>query len=566
MSEKRGAIGRAPFWGALLALAALVLALLAGVFLPVYTDEIGWRFQERAGFDGVDKMYSEVCGLATLASPPWFMWPARWYSALFNGLFPEPIWLRLSGVFYALAWLGLALLLLRRLTRNRENRAFIAMIGPGLLALGTLPLVLVWSRPEQPIMLAAAGALLIAFADRATMPRPETTTRAAWLRSLGIVALFALAVSYHVKGVFLFPLIAGCLLFASRGKHAHVPRIVAAGLTVATTVSALSYWRARFDCPENEVLATSYARQNLSAELFQIGSLQDGLNLLGALLNNVRLLEYVANIGPQDDPLSHWLQHNQIETQASFYWFLALAAAWSLALLLALIVIVWRGWTDLRARHLDPRIALAVLCLVIAAGWSATQNVRNVYEAKFVLPLLVLAIMLALSAGVPKWLEAARNLIAAGIALFAVVSPIGIAMIYAPSLAAATQQGGYVEKQPFSVSVFNYGREKQQIEAAARLCGIDTGPASRAVMFDDATYPALIHTRLPQHYLGVIGGWNGKIADPLDYLQSRQSSGALISCRLFEEYLPIDARRVGNYCCLAPQDLSSLSKPASRSP
>ena len=88
--------------------AVLVLAILAGLFLPIYTDEIGWRFQERAGFDGVDKMFSELCGPNTLARPAFFMWPARLYSALFNSLFPAPIWVRLSGILYALAFGALA--------------------------------------------------------------------------------------------------------------------------------------------------------------------------------------------------------------------------------------------------------------------------------------------------------------------------------------------------------------------------------------------------------------------------------------------------------------------------
>ena len=60
------------------ALGVLIAALLAGLFLPVYTDEIGWRLQERAGFDGVDKLYTEICGPNTLARPPFWMMPVRY--------------------------------------------------------------------------------------------------------------------------------------------------------------------------------------------------------------------------------------------------------------------------------------------------------------------------------------------------------------------------------------------------------------------------------------------------------------------------------------------------------
>ena len=84
--------------------ALLGAAILCGMFLPVYTDEVGWRFQERAGIDGVDKMFAETCGANTLARPPFFMMPVRAYSAFFNTAFADPFFVRVSGVLYALAW------------------------------------------------------------------------------------------------------------------------------------------------------------------------------------------------------------------------------------------------------------------------------------------------------------------------------------------------------------------------------------------------------------------------------------------------------------------------------
>ena len=79
-------------------LAVFVLAILAGIFYPVYTDEIGWRLQERAGFDGVDKLFTQICGPNTLAHPPFWRMPVRYYSALFNSLFADPLYVRLSGI------------------------------------------------------------------------------------------------------------------------------------------------------------------------------------------------------------------------------------------------------------------------------------------------------------------------------------------------------------------------------------------------------------------------------------------------------------------------------------
>jgi hypothetical protein len=59
-------------------LSGFVTMIVLGTALPLYTDEIVWRFQERAGFTpGVDPMFSDTCGPNTLARPPIFMIPAR---------------------------------------------------------------------------------------------------------------------------------------------------------------------------------------------------------------------------------------------------------------------------------------------------------------------------------------------------------------------------------------------------------------------------------------------------------------------------------------------------------
>ena len=52
------ALGASPAFTRLVA-GAWGLSLLLGLLVPVYSDEVGWRLQERAGLDGVDKLYSE---------------------------------------------------------------------------------------------------------------------------------------------------------------------------------------------------------------------------------------------------------------------------------------------------------------------------------------------------------------------------------------------------------------------------------------------------------------------------------------------------------------------------
>lgn len=534
-------------------LGLLSVALISGIVLPVYSDEIGWRFQERAGFDGVDKMFSEACGPNTLAVPPWFMMPARWYSALFNGLFADPFWIRVSGILYALLWVALAVLLVRRLTGDRENRAIIVTTGVGLLALGTMPLLMVWSRPEQPIALAAVGALVVAFADGPAWPWGHSTSRQAWVRSFGIWALSCVAMSYHVKGLFLLPLMLGCLFFASRGPKALLPRSVAGLAILATTASAMAYWRGRLACPNDPILQKAYNDNNLSGMISQISSWEEARTVLGKLFDNISIFEYITDIGPQIDPLSFWLEHGQISDEASFHWFVAIALAWAMALIPAGLAASAALFRSARKRRLDPRATLALVTFGVAVAWSSMQPIRNVYESKFVLPLLILAILLGLSARASDRLKPGLHVITALIGLFALVSPVAIGAIYAASFERGAREQGYLSAQQYSVGVFGYAKLRPQIEAAAKLCRIDLSK-SHAVMIDDVTYFPFIHSKLPQHKFGVIGGWNGEIDDPVAYLKSRNSDGAVVGCHYLEGDLRSRAKQVGPFCCLGPPD------------
>jgi hypothetical protein len=74
----------------------------------------------------------------------------------------HPFAVRLSGVAYALVWMVMLLALIRRLTADGQRRGQLTTLACGLMGLGLMPWLLVWSRPEQPIILSATAALLIA--------------------------------------------------------------------------------------------------------------------------------------------------------------------------------------------------------------------------------------------------------------------------------------------------------------------------------------------------------------------------------------------------------------------
>ena len=530
-----------------LILLMLVAALVAGMLLPVYTDEVGWRLQLRAAFDGVDKMYADHCGPAALPVPPFFMWPVRWWSAFWNGHFPDPFWLRLSGVGYALGIVGLLWLLGRRARADlplpepgaRDRAGTLLLAAPfALLALGQLPLLLVWSRPEQPLLLCVLGALLLGWPGGGR----------ARLRIAAIVALATIALSYHMKGVVLAPLfllLIGHIAWRRRdwigGAAGLLPLAAMAGLAAA-------YWVGRSRCPGDPVVARMYERLSDVSELTGSRGI-DGI--VAALNNNLGLGAYFASAAPVRITMSAWLEQDRIAPGLENFAGLLAVMLGGLFLVGVALALLQGARAGGRGAIADPRWTAALLIVALLFGWAAIQPGKNIYEAPFVFAMLAAAWLLAFSvSGMSARVAAmARGigwqlvlLVAAGLAL--------IGATYGGSLVAAARDSGYLARQPYSVAVFGYGDEVPRIRAAAARCGIGPAGTNHALLIDDVTYFAFMQDRLPQHWLGVTGQWRDRAKDPIAYLAGRKSDGAILGCRYLTPEMRAQAIPTGEYCCM----------------
>ena len=529
---------------------AWILAVVLGIFLPVYTDEVGWRFQERAGLDGVDKMFSDTCGLNSLARPPLFMWPLRLLSAALNTTFAAPVWIRLSGILYALLWSALMLMIVRRISTDRAERTALGIIGLALISFANTPLLMVMSRPEQPIILAAAAALLIALPP-SRQSRPDEAG-AAWLRSLALLALAAIALSYHAKALMLVPLFLAAIALASRGR-ATLPARIACGLALALmTASAAHYWGARLSCPGDPVLRAEYARNSSAMGLADLRSWHDLTPIISQLWHNLDPRDYVSLAAPQRFPLSEWLPAGQVSWAAAAQWTRALTWLWLVALVLGAAGLIIGVIGIVRRRELPAHVVLATSLLAAVFGWGATRLVRNFYEASFLLPLLALAIVLALAHWRARPLLMLRDAGAGLLGIAALVSVVLTIGIWRPSLWAAWQEGGYLDAQGHSIAIRGFSAIEADVSAAARLCHIPSPERARAMMLDDVTYFPYMRSYRPQHQLGVVGLWQGSIRNPVAYLKSKGSSGALVTCKLLPPALRARAKQAGEICCLAP--------------
>ena len=550
--------------------AGLLIALVAGMLLPVYSDEIGWRLQERAWLDGLDKLYSDNCGPNTLAVPRFFMWPVRWYSAFFNTRFPDPLFVRVSGVGYAILFIVMVLRLVKQIGRSSDERHTLAIIASALMGLGVMPLLLVWSRPEQPIFLAATAAVLIASAgwrspgnlfapfNGIAYTNATASPGTAWRRSLTILALAIIAMSYHIKAVLVMPAFAACIVFASRGRRALFARGVAISLLLLATGSATKYWINRVQCPADPVIAQQHARNNLAGQI-DIGSISK-TQLVVKVLENYKLFAYIDKAAPSVAPRSMWLPIGMVSDEEMIGWRRGMTIIWVAALLAAIISFIGGVRSMLRERVIPPEPVISLMLMGAISIWCVSQFDRNPYEATFVLPLLMLAIILAM-ASPHRWESLRRwiSTLALAIGPLMLLSIVLVSGLYGPRLLDDAQRRDWLPWHPWSVPVFGYHASYKDIMGAARQCHLPMPRDARHLLVDDMTYFAYMQSQMPDHELAVLPPrLRGTIQDPVAYLAAHHSDGILMRCKRLPASLQSVAQRSGEYCCVTPADWNTL--------
>ncbi|MEO6152167.1 MAG: hypothetical protein ABIT09_06390 [Croceibacterium sp.] len=540
-----------------IALATVVALLLFGLFVPVYTDEIGWRFQERAGIDGIDMMINDVCGHNTLATPPWFMLPVRWFSAAANTALPSPLYVRIEGTGCALLWLTLLLQIIRLGTARHGERSYLTMLAAGLIGMGLLPLLMVMSRPEQPLIICTTAMVIIALAqgrdDRASnfvLP----------LKVAGVVALAAIALSYHLKGVLYSPVAAACIVTCRPGRHAVVSKVAGLACLIALTALAAAYWTSRFSCPGDPVLAAKLAHQNV---LVMLGRPSEYLRHLPGLFLNALPQRYVALTVPAEMQMSGWIPAHTFPAWVAFVFGPLQILVWTTAIgMAALSLMLFAARHGVRA-VLEVRFAAPLAILACVLVWGFSQNIKNDYEAAHVLPLLALAIVLSATlaepaGAIPRLLH---GLAPVAVAL-TMISTLVVVIYCVGPLTRAAGSPGFPPNQLYSVANFHFGQIRRDAYNAMQRAHFPKRRLRR-VLVDDTTYFILQGSYLPLHRLGVIETWVGRNTDPVVYLVSRRSDGIVMGCKLLPQALQDVAVRSGAVCAVNASTLRAMVSAAS---
>ena len=528
------------------AFAAFLISLLTGLLLPIYTDEIGWRVQLRAGIDGgVDRMLSDICGPNTVVAPPLFMMPFRYASGWLNLAFPDPLYVRLLSTSLAVGWAFLLRALIGRIVTDTTDRARLTALAFALLGMGVLPIMLVMGRPDQVILLSMTGALMVtAIARRSTGWSPHV----AWLWPWLIVALALTAISWHLKGILMTPLFLTCVGFAGTSRQSLLPRVLALLVLLGFAAQGANYWVGRFRCPDDPVMAGMLNKENIAAALEAGG---DWRVLVPEAIRRAHPATYLALAESRPKMMSDWLPRGRIGRPGMIWRFTIMRSAWNLAIGtggLCLIFALGQCW---RRRRADFSVAAPLVLAGLVLVWGVSQRVKNDYEIMIVLPMMALFCVYALSTVGWPGLRGRLLGLAAMVAVAAsLAGQVDIARRYLPLLARGAQRPGYVAGQDASMSPYGYSRIRSQIIATAHLCGIGLHGRAQHPVIDDVTYFALEDSWQPMHYLAVLRQWRGRITDPLAYMRSRGSEGMVLGCHHIWPSLLGQATRNGAFCCI----------------
>jgi hypothetical protein len=541
-------------WLPIAAAAGLAATFLLGILVPLYTDEIGWRFQERAWIDGVDRGYNDICGPNTFARPPWFMLPVRWFSATANQALADPLFVRIEGVLCVLAWAAMLWLLVSRLGDGLARRRRMQALVFSLLGLGTLPFLQVLSRPEQPLLLTFTLILLITLG----FPR-RSGASAAWLKGAAIVALTGIAVSYHLKGVAYAPIALVCLAVCAAGPRTLVPRVVLGAVLVAMVAAAASYWFGRFQCLGNAEAGAVLATESLAAILATHGSLN---GILGTLVHGANPLNYVWLAGFGID-MSLWLPLGMFPDPVCRAVIVALGLLWGGALVLAGIrLLLFLARARLKALA-EPRALLALTVLACVEVWGVSQIHRNLYEAGHILPMLAIFVALALSLPLADdaRLTRAQTWLTCVAVPVALLSEAAVLVFATGPLIAARQTPGYIPGQRMSVSTRSYDTVRRDIDLAMAKAGMPRDRQLQGLVLDDITYLALQRHLLPIHRLGVFEVWNFGIDNAAQDLVDRRSDGIVVSCENLTDEFETAASRAGGICAVSKAQIEQVAAP-----
>jgi len=503
-------------------------------YFPVYGDEIFWKLMiARLETDHGKLVYL----FAQCSEGQWIDAPLTWYPAMLihSWLYEDashPWRLRVHGWFFFLVLLALWTFLLKRRAGLAVTDAFLAVSA--FLSVGVLPFLLVYARPEQPLLLLITLSLLVTLYKA---PVNRLSWPIGFLVALSFALVATLLAAIHPKGMFLFP----ALLVLAWRQLKSWPLLLLLVLVLGWTAYDTSQvWQLRTTCPEFPGLMAVLRGLTLQPGVL----LSNPLTFIQQGWSNVLDFGvYVRSLQFQDKYFVDWLPAGQSGVMSSQARSIANILLWT-PLLVAVLVIALNWLFDRRPRgRVDHLLWFSILLSL--ASIAVLQTQKNFYEVSIVWPLVLLLTIFSFGRPVSQSNRGGVRIIIAVLMLAALLS-------------------GILREERFGEFVSDWRQARlQQVEMidhqnqdlrdfARKECGIEDN-AQRLVL-DKDTYQAFWNHEQPI-FLDYASGWWAAESHVRDTFRKRRVEGLVGLCTNIPESDRSRAIEFGSYCCMSADAL-----------
>lgn len=526
----------------------LICALLSGLYLPVYSDEVVTKFNISRFFfeDGKMLSFFPQCTTTVGHDVSWLFYPAAIIvSTLYEYL--HPLGLRVSGILSAMVWF--ALLAHWCIKQSKDNWIERFTFFSALASLGVLPYLWVLSRPEQfmlvPIMIFCLTALY------------PPSTKNIIKQLLILIALSALTSVFfyaHPKSIFFTPffIIAGWACTRNLRTVIKISFLIFVILLSIQTLRDANLLSLCQDAPSVQAVLGMHS-------LTPGDLLRDPISFMKIAGRNIldfpdrMLIHLVFNPTFQ----SGWLP--PITHTSPFITLLNLLIHYSLLLLVLGSHTTAMGTALILASR--QRISTPVLLSALLAGGDLINltlyKAQSFYAGIQYVPIsivIVLLLLQGLSAQRKKALSSnAKYTIKLSLFGLSLTSLITLFYLVTPNiLRIADFPTASIPSQPLSIPVLGAEEHLVSISELGERCHIPVDAAEHLVV-DHMTYFAYLKSHNPIHILYVSQYFgqdlaNGKL---LPFLKERHSSGLITRCEWVpKEFQNIQLENERGYCCV----------------
>lgn len=513
---------------------SFLLTLWMIFYSPVYADEIFWKLMiARLESDQGKLVYL----FAQCQEGQWIDAPLTWYPAMFisSWLYEDashPWILRIHGWFSFLILLGLWTHILKKRAGLGLINAFLSVSA--FMSVGVLPFLMVYSRPEQPLLLLISMTLLVTLFKA---PSKQLNVLPSFLTMMCFALVATLLSSLHPKGMFFFPIL---LVLAWRQLKSW-PWIAVLVLIMGwAAYDTLHVWQLRTTCPEFPGLMTA-----LKALTLRPGDLlTDPLIFIQKGLGNLLNFDaYVSSIEIQNKYISNWLPADSIGWMGLNASTVANALLW-LPLLIAVVVIT-SNWIYGRRPQGSIDLMLWFSMLLALVSIVVLQTQKNFYEVSLIWPLFIL--LTIFSFGRPVSISAHTSVRTVIAILVAVALLSSVLRIERFGTVALEWRKNRLQE------VVLVDRQNQDLrDFALNQCSIQNH-AQRLVL-DKDTYQAFWKHQHPI-FLDYAAGWWAGESDVQETYRKRQVQGLIALCINVPEADRLVAIEYNGYCCISEKAL-----------